>query len=193
CFERGNFSAAYATCACYPAQSFFCDFQCGFAGEHASDGRLSSSIEALNRFLVQLAVAGKSGAARQTSGTLRVGDQLSQPEQDVLIASETADAGFLHHLSQSVKRESTYVGTNVGILHMQRLEFPRLVVVVLAATFEVLLPAIAADGHLHDFRGAFVDDGDAHVTLDLFDEVIVSVAIAAERLNSGFRRCIPGF
>ena len=62
-FKCGHVRAAYATCCCDPAQAFLCDFQRGFAGEHAGDGGLSRSIEALNRFLVQLAFGSECGAA----------------------------------------------------------------------------------------------------------------------------------
>ena len=52
-----------------------------------------------------------------------------------------------------------------GWARVQRFELARLVVIVLAAGLQVKLPAVAADGHLHDLGGAFVDRGDANVAL----------------------------
>ena len=69
----------------------------------------------------------------------------------------------------------------------------RLLVIVLAARLQVKLPAVAADGHLHDLGGAFVDRGDAHVAADLLHHVFVGVAVAAQRLDTGVGRGVAGF
>ena len=75
---------------------------------------------------------------------------------------------------------------------MQCFEFRRLLVVVLAARLEVRLPAVAADGHLHDFGGAFVNGGDANVAADLLHHVLVGVAVATQRLDAGLGGRIAG-
>ena len=75
---------------------------------------------------------------------------------------------------------------------MQRFQFARFLVIVLAARLQVELPAVAADGHLHDLGGAFVNRGDANVAADLFHQVFVGVAVAAEGLDAGIGRLISG-
>src|SRR5271166_962640 len=62
---------------------------------------------------------------------------------------------------------------------------------MLSASLQVELPAIAADGHLHDLRGTLVDRGDADVALDLLHHVLVRVAVSAQRLDAGFGGGIP--
>ena len=81
----------------------------------------------------------------------------------------------------------------LGWLGVQRFELARLLVIVLPARLQVRLPAVAADGHLHDLGGAFVNRGDANVALDLFHHVFVRVTVAAQRLNTGIGGPIAGF
>ena len=70
--------------------------------------------------------------------------------------------------------------------------FSRLIVIVLAARFQMKLPAVAADGHLHDLGGAFVNRGDANVALDLLHHVFVRVAVAASAWMAGVGRQVAG-
>ena len=81
----------------------------------------------------------------------------------------------------------------LGWLGVQCFELARLLVVVLPAGFEMKLPAVAADGHLHDLRGPFVNPGDANVALDLFHHVFMRVTVTAQRLDTGISRQITGF
>ena len=111
----------------------------------------------------------------------------------MLETGEARDAGPLHHLCKSVEREGCDVGADVGVTRVQFLKDFRLIVIVLAARFEVKLPAVARDGHLHDLGGAFVNRGDAHVALDLLHHVFVRVAIAAEGLDAGVGCAVTGF
>ena len=76
---------------------------------------------------------------------------------------------------------------------MQRLNLLGALVIMLSARLQVQLPAIAADGHLHDLGGAFIDPGDANVAADLLHHVLVGVAVAAQRLNAGVGSGIAGF
>ncbi|WP_353805892.1 16S rRNA (uracil(1498)-N(3))-methyltransferase, partial [Acinetobacter baumannii] len=66
------------------------------------------------------------------------------------IAREAADAGALHHLGQGVRRQRGEIGAHCRMSRMKGLHLAGLIVIVLAARFEMQLPAVAADGHLHD-------------------------------------------
>ena len=111
----------------------------------------------------------------------------------MLETGQAGDAGLLHHLCKSVEREGCGVGADVGVTRVQFLKDFRLIVIVLAAGFEVKLPAVARDGHFHDLGSAFVNRGDAHVALDLLHHVFVRVAVAAERLDAGVGCAVSGF
>jgi len=54
-------------------------------------------------------------------------------------------------------------------------------------------PAVASDGPLHDFRRAFIDGGDAHITFNLFYHVFFGIAVATERLNGIFGGFVARF
>src|SRR5258708_30371904 len=60
----------------------------------------------------------------------------------------------------------------------------RPLMVVLAARLQVQLPAVAADGHLHDLGGALVDGGDAHVPADFLPHAFVGAAVAPQPLDA---------
>ena len=60
------------------------------------------------------------------------------------------------------------------------------IVVEAASRLEVVLPAITADGHLHDLGRAFVDRGDADIALDLLNHVFACVAVTAVGLDRRF-------
>ena len=75
----------------------------------------------------------------------------------------------------------------------RRFEFARSLVIVLPARFEVRLPAVAADGHLHDLGRAFVNRGDANVAADFLHHVFVRVTVATQRLDAGLGGRIAGF
>lgn len=64
--------------------------------------------------------------------------------------------------------------------------------VVLPAGLEVVLPAVAGDGHLHDLGGALVDRGDPDVPPDLLDHVLAGVAVTAEGLDGRIGRRVAG-
>src|SRR4029453_9304227 len=85
-----------------------------------------------------------------------------------------------------------HVRADRGLAPVQVFQVAPRPVVVLAARLQVLLPAVASDGHLHDLGRALVDGGDAYVALDLLDHVLVRVAIATERLDGGLGRRVAG-
>ena len=65
---------------------------------------------------------------------------------------------FLHHFRQRVQGQGGDVGAHFRMgERASASNFFACVVIVLAARLEVKLPAVAADGHLHDLGGAFVD------------------------------------
>lgn len=76
---------------------------------------------------------------------------------------------------------------------MQGFHLLRLIMIVLAASFQVHLPTVASNGHLHNLRRPFVNRGDANVALDFFNHVLFCVAVAAKGLNTGIRRQIACF
>src|SRR5690349_16457399 len=55
------------------------------------------------------------------------------------------------------------------------------------------LPPVPADGHLHDFRRAFVNRGDAYVAADFLHEIFVRVTVTSKRLDTGISSLIPCF
>ena len=66
-----------------------------------------------------------------------------------------------------------------------------LLVIMLPARFQVKLPAVAANGHLHDLGGAFVNRGDPRVTPDLLHHVFTGVAVTTQGLDTGVRSQVP--
>ena len=136
-------------------------------------------------FSLSLSFRQQRRAACQAAGALRVGDPLAQPQQNVLITGQPRDARLLHHFGQRVQSQRRHVRAHVRMPRMQRFQLAGLLVIVLAARLQVKLPAVAADGHLHDLGGAFVNRGDAHVAPDLLHHVFVRVAVASERLDAG--------
>ena len=56
----------------------------------------------------------------------------------------------------------------------------------------MLLPAVAGDGHFHDFRSAFVDRCNANIPLDLLHHVFARVAVTTVRLDGRLGGGISG-
>jgi hypothetical protein len=166
-----------------PAQPLAADPEGGVAREDAADRRQRRRREPAVGLLRQRVCRRPRGAPRQAGGALRPGDQLADSEQHVLVARQPAEPGPFEDHRQTVERQRRDVGADLWPLGVQRPQLGRQVVVVAAARLEVLLPAVAGDGHLEDLRGAFVDGGDAHVALDFLHHVLAGVAVAAQRLD----------
>ena len=109
------------------------------------------------------------------------------------MAGESRHTGVLHRLGQGMESKCRDISAHIRLAKMQILQHVRLLVVVLTACLQVKLPAITADGHLHDLGGALIDDRDTHVTLDLLHHVLVRITVAAECLDAGFCCEISGF
>ena len=168
------------------------NFEGGFARKDAAHGGERDRVETAARFFREFAVGHRRGTVRQAARALCIGNQFAQAEKNVLVASQSPNAGFLHHRGQRVQRQRRSVRSHLWMLRVQRFKFARIVVIVLPTRFQVELPAITADRHLHDLGGALINDGDANVAADLLHHVFVRVAVAAERLNTGFGSGIAG-
>ena len=103
------------------------------------------------------------GTTSQAAGALGISNQLAQAQENVLIAGQPRDPRLLHHFGQCMQSQCGDISAHVRMAGVQRFELSRLLVIVLAARLQMKLPTVAADGHLHDFGGAFVDRGDANV------------------------------
>src|SRR5512145_2465189 len=171
--------------AAHPTDAFGGDAQGGLTGVGAGHRREGRRGEAGVGLGVELAGGGTLGAAAQGPGALDEGDELAQTEEDVLVAGQARGPAALEHLGESVEGQGGDTRAHVALARMERLELAAEVVVVLAPGLEVHLPAVAADGHLHDLRGPLVDARDAHVTLDLLDHVLAGVAVTAQGLDGG--------
>jgi hypothetical protein len=86
-------------------------------------------------------------------------------------------------IARASQARSGDVGADRGCWACSRAQLRSLVAVVAALGLEVLLPAVAGDGHLHDLGGALVDRRDPHVALDLLDDIRPGVAVAAVGLD----------
>ena len=88
-FERSHFRIADATRPDDPAPAVFGGLERGLSREDPAQRGQRFRVETPAGFLVELAVGRQSGAAAQTARTLCEGDQLAQPQENVLIAGQT--------------------------------------------------------------------------------------------------------
>ena len=178
--------------AAHPAHPVGRGLQGRLAGGDAGHRRQRLRAEAVGRLLRQRAVGGLRRPPDERGGAFGQRRQLAEAEQHVLVAGQAADPRPLEHLGEGVVGQRGDVGTDRRVAAMQLLERRGGVVVVAALRLEVLLPAVAGDGHLHDLGGALVDRRDPHVALDLLDQVLVGVAVAAEGLDGGVGGGVAG-
>ena len=100
-----------------------------------SSATLSAASRAKTRLIAASAVASKRmlafslslpsamtrGAAGQAAGALRIGDQLAQAQQNVLVTGQPRGTGLLHHFGQRVQGQRRDVGAHVGMASVQLL------------------------------------------------------------------------
>ena len=110
----------------------------------------------------------------------------------MLEASQPCHAGSSRSLQPThAARELLLSAPTLRMTGVQSLEFSSPDRGMLATGFKVVLPAITADGHLHNFGGAFINGGDGYIAADLLHDVFVGVAVAAQGLNAGFSVLAP--
>src|SRR5271165_17375 len=98
-FKRGHFRVAHTTGAYYPAETVLGHLERRRPSEDAGQRRQCGSVEARIGFFVEPVFRRARGAARQTACTLRVRDQLTHAQENVLEARQTRDARLLHYFS----------------------------------------------------------------------------------------------
>ena len=112
-----------------------------------------------------------------------MGNQFAQPEKDVLVPGQTLQPGQFEQLGQAMHAITHDIGAHLIVLFMKVLHLASLIVVKPAVGFEMNLPPVATDRHLHDFRSSFINSRDPHVALDFFHHVFVGIAVASQSLN----------
>ena len=131
---------------------FFGDLERSLACED-SRARAASAVASKRELAFSLSrfSAKPRGATRQAARTLRVRDQFAESQQNMLKAGEAGRRG----LSPSPRRVRAwkappYPRRRQDDGYVQSFHLPRLLVIVLPAGLQVQLPAVTADGHLHD-------------------------------------------
>ena len=101
----------------------------------------------------------------------------------MLVSSKSLFSGYLKQLGKSMQAIADGLCAHAAILIMQILELPGQIMIIPALSFEMHLPSIAADRHLHNFRGPFIDSGNAYIASDFFNHVFARVAVASQCLD----------
>ena len=95
-----------------PTRSFLGNLERRVAGEHPADCRDAVGIERSSVLVGSSPACGPNSPPSERFGTLDVGNQLAETEQDVLVSGQAVDASLLEHLGQR-RRASAASGRTV--------------------------------------------------------------------------------
>ena len=168
-----------------PTGPFADDFHGRVASGNSAERSQMIHIEAGMGLGTQSPLKSACRSPCKACSSFSVSDQLSQPEKDVLVACQPLGSSHLKKFCEAVQAIAHRLRAQIVLLPVEAFELTCQVMIKLTMGFEVTLPAIAADCHLHYFRSSFIDSRNARITFDFFHHVFPGIPIATQCLDCG--------